>query len=193
MPLRLLTAPTGLPVSLDEAKGHLRVESTDDDTLITGLLTAAVQHLDGKDGWLGRCLLPQQWALDIDHGWPCEIELPLLPVTAVDAVKYVDMDGSEQTLPTDYYDVHLDRGLVSWAYGVCLPAARCQRNAVSVEFSAGYADADSVPGPIKSAILLMVGNLYANREAVNVGNIVTDIPFGVDALLAPYRVRRTVA
>ncbi|GJK86863.1 MULTISPECIES: head-tail connector protein [Citrobacter] len=59
------------------------------------------------------------------------------------------------------------------------------------ESSPGYAeDEDSIllGEDVKAAILLLVGHWYANREAVNIGNITTEIPFTVEALLQPYRI-----
>lgn len=40
---------------------------------------------------------------------------------------------------------------------------------------------------IWSAILLLVGHWYSNREAVNVGNITSEIPLGVDNILFLFR------
>ena len=59
------------------------------------------------------------------------------------------------------------------------------------ENSPGYTeDEDSIlPGDdVKAAMLLLIGHWYANREAVNIGNITTEIPFAVEALLQPYRI-----
>ena len=52
---------------------------------------------------------------------------------------------------------------------------------------AGYGAAAAVPAAIKQAMLLLIGHWFANREAVNVGNIVTAMPLAVEALIAPYR------
>jgi len=41
---------------------------------------------------------------------------------------------------------------------------------------------------IRVAMLLMIGHWYANREAVNIGNITSEIPLAVEALLQPHRI-----
>ena len=49
----------------------------------------------------------------------------------------------------------------------------------------GYADADSVPAALKAAILLIVGDLYANREAMVDAKLVENR--AVSRLLFPYK------
>lgn len=61
-------------------------------------------------------------------------------------------------------------------------------NAVEIDYVAGFS---LVPPQLEQAILLLVSHWYKHREAVNVGNIINDVPFGVEALCWPYR--RTVA
>ncbi|ORM66145.1 head-tail connector protein [Pantoea rwandensis] len=41
---------------------------------------------------------------------------------------------------------------------------------------------------VRTAMLLLIGHWYANREAVNIGNITSEIPLAVDALLQPHRI-----
>jgi len=72
------TPPATLPVSLTEAKLHLRVDHDDEDLLIEGLIGAATDHLDGWTGILGRCLEEQEWRQDFD-GFE-NFRLPLYPV-----------------------------------------------------------------------------------------------------------------
>src|SRR5262245_61367182 len=96
MALRLLTPPDTPPVSLDEAKAHLRVDHTDDDNYITALIAAATTYLDGWNGVLGRAMITQEWELVLD-AFPCgdAIEIPLGPLQDVSRVAYDDSAGDE--------------------------------------------------------------------------------------------------
>ncbi|NFV80001.1 head-tail connector protein [Magnetospirillum aberrantis] len=187
MSLILITAPAVEPISLDEAKAHLRVTGTDDDALIGGFIAAARQNLDGRDGWLGRALMPQTWELRLD-AFPAEITVPLPPLREIVSVKYIDLDGAEQTLdPALYQVVAGEPARIVPAHGQVWPSTRRQPDAVRVQFDAGYDDAAAVPAPIKAATLLHVGTLYRDRETVNIGNIVNDLPT-FSLLLSPFRV-----
>lgn len=56
-------------------------------------------------------------------------------------------------------------------------------------YTAGYGDdAADVPGPITSAVKLIIGSLYEHRESVVVGTIATPMPQSSEWLLFPYRV-----
>jgi uncharacterized phiE125 gp8 family phage protein len=193
----LVTGPALDPVSLAEAKAHCRVAISDDDGLIAGYLLAARQIIETE---LRRSLISQTWDYFVDCDWPCEkvggqwhrrITLPLPPLLSVTSISYVDSSGGTQTLAADQYRVSTKRheGVIEPAYGVTWPPVRDQVDAITVRFVCGYGPNPSdVPEPIRQAILLLVGHWYENREAVNVGNIVTPLPFAVDALLFPFRV-----
>lgn len=194
MPLTLVSPPIEEPVSLTEVKLHLRLvldeagaaAYTDEDATLSGLIAAARQHLDGRNGILGRALVSQTWALTRDDLPATGIRLPLAPVASVTSVEYVDGDGVTQTLAADQYVLSGDRVLP--AYDATWPTPRAQVDAATVTFVAGYGSAAAVPQPLRQAILLMVGYWYEQRSAVNVGNIVNEMPLAVDALTAPYRV-----
>lgn len=184
-------APVGVVVTLAEAKRHLGVDFADHDAMIEGFVGAAAQLLDGWSGILGRCLLTQTWRQDFD-GFGCDaIRLPLGPNVVVTSVTYRDVVDEAQALPGETWaGPYLDAigAYIKLAYGQAWPPTYCRDDAVSVTFTAGYgADGSAVPLPIRQAILLLVGHWYENREAVNIGNITTALPFAVDALLAPYR------
>src|SRR5690606_26519144 len=89
------------------------------------------------------------------------INVPLPPLQTVDSIAYIDPDGQTQTLDPQTYDVDAVGGRVAPAYGEAFPATRAVQNAVTVRFTAGYT---SVPEPIRAAMLLIIGDLYANRE-----------------------------
>lgn len=186
--LRLITAPVDAPVSLDEMKEHLRVETDAEDDLITAYRDAAVAHLDGWRGILGMALMAQVWELTLDEFPGDEIRLPLGPVINIVSVKYDDEDGDETTIDAAEYDLDANDN-PAWLLPVdSWPTTLDGINAVRVRFTAGHATAAEVPEPIKQAIRLIVGNWYQNREEVVVGSTVAKLPNAADVLLAPYRV-----
>lgn len=185
MPLQLVSPVQLEPVTLAEAKGHLRVTSSDEDGLIDALIVAARSW---AENFTGRALLPQVW----DYFLNCfedPIEIPRPPLISVASIKYVDTDGVLQTLATTEYsvDTAADRGLIRLAYGKTWPSIRSQANAVTVRFTAGYADAATMPAPIRSACLLIIGELYERRETTIVGTIINEVPISAEYLLWPYR------
>lgn len=188
-PIRI-APPEATPVSLVEAKTHLRVDFDDDDTLIASLIDVATAHVDGWSGILGRALVTQTWRQDF-CAFGCRLRLPLAPVQSITEISYYDGDNHQQTLAADVYNLLADaRGpFLALNRDKTYPGTYRREDAVSVTFAAGYGDADAVPAPIKAAILMMVAHLYENREAVAVGSSLAAIPLpmAVDALLAPYR------
>lgn len=187
--LNLTSAPATTPVSLAEAKAHLRVLHANDDATITALIDAATAHLDGRHGILSRALVTQSWEFRLSgFPWCSTIELPLAPLQSVASVKYIDAAGAEQTLAVDQYvvDSATYKGQVRLGYGLSWPATRSEEHAVRVIFTAGFGAAAAVPKPIKQAILLIVGHLYVNRETVSELSL-KEVPMAAKYLLAPYR------
>jgi uncharacterized phiE125 gp8 family phage protein len=188
--LNQTAAPSGAPITLADAKAHCRVDHADDDAQIEGMIAAATQHLDGRRGYLGRCLLLQSWEYRV-HCLPAcgVIELPMPPLVSVESVKYIDQVGVEQTLAADQYvvDTATYEGQLRRAYNAVWPVARLEDYAVHIVFTAGFGDAADVPQPIKHAMLMMIGHLYEHRETVAESNLV-EVPLAARWLLGPYRV-----
>lgn len=191
--LALVTPPIVDPLTLDEAKHHLRVTSEEENDTIESLIAAARDHIDGRDGWLGRALTTQTWDYTLP-AFPFDdcIRLPLPPVQSIASIKYRDVDGNLVTFGSSNYTLSADR---QWrpearlAYGVNWPAIRYQPDAVVIQLVCGYGDAaETIPQPIRQALLLLIGHLYQNREPVNIGNITTPLPYAVEALLNPYAI-----
>jgi uncharacterized phiE125 gp8 family phage protein len=191
-------APAARPLATALVRTHCRIDGVDEDTLLEALLDAAV---DEVESYLVRALCPQTWRLTLD-AFPADdgaIRLKRPPVLEVVSITYVDEEGEEQALAADQYELDLSAfpPEVVLAYGASWPAARAQRNAVTVTFRAGYEDdsgeepVPAVPGSIRSALLLLVGDLYAHRERQFVGTIVTENPTA-RALLGGYLYREAV-
>jgi uncharacterized phiE125 gp8 family phage protein len=190
MSVVVIEPPEGLVVSLVEAKKHLRVDDVDNDDYIEALIKVATANLDGPDGFLGRSLLTQTLELKLNQFRHCPTPLPFGPVQNIWGVYYDDSDGVERTLNPSAYRLIGDalNASIVLAYNQAWPATRRQDEAVRIQYVTGYGMAADVPAPIKQAILLMIGNLYENREEVVVGQTTVRLPMAVDHLLSPYRI-----
>lgn len=180
----LVTPPTVEPISVAEAKSHLRVEISTDDTLIGNLIAAARQHAETA---LRRALITQTWDLFLD-AFPSRngaISVPLPPLQTIDSIKYVDTFGVTRTLTGAKYkvDAATEPARVVPTYDEDWPETREEINAVTVRFTAGYGDAgDDVPEKLRQAMLLMIGHWYENREEVVIGGVPAPIPFAAKSL-----------
>lgn len=200
MTLRVVTGPTVEPLTLEEAKLHLRETQTVQDTLISALIVAARQY---AENYTGRAFVTQTLELLLP-GFPCDsvIELPKPDLQQVTTVKYIDVDGVLQTIAAAQYQVDIYRrpAVLKPAYQCYWPVPRTSDfNAVQVRYVAGYAPTTSpqdaaamqaaVPEGIKLWMKIRVAQLFENREAVVVGTIMANIPRDfVDGLLDQYRV-----
>ena len=187
MGLQVVT-PGELPVTLVEAKAHLRLDSADEDDLVMRLIRSATER---AESFTGRTLCTAQLRLTLD-GFPCgrEIELPAPPLRSITSVKYFDVTGELQTLPPAAY--HQDEttapGLLVRAWGARWPATQRRPGAVRIDYEAGYGAPDDVPAGIKEGILLAVGDGYAFRETLVVGTVATELKQTVEDQLRPYRI-----
>lgn len=186
------TAPAVEPVTLSEAKAHLRVDTSDDDTYIGTLITAAREWCEQ---YLDRTLVHTQWVMRFDK-FPDSgiepVELPRPPMvtsgtaTAV-AITFTTEPGATSTYSTAEYrvDRHATPGTVLPIYGSTWTPHRQDDNAISVTWWAGYGPTGgSVPASIRHSILMLCSHWYETRGAtVSTGAVPQDVPFGVRALL----------
>lgn len=205
--LSRITAPTIEPLTVDETKLHLRVETTDDQYLIDTLITAAREYVEHVTN---RALFRQTWELALDD-WPCcdYICIPRPPLISVTSLKWKDTAAVETTVATTEYivDTEVETGVnpdplcqpgrIVLGYQKVWPTtALYPASPIRLRFLAGYdvataGDQDAIPQSLKQAMLLLVGHWYEHREDVlsgNIGDLAVSIPLGVQALLANYRV-----
>ena len=204
MPMQLMTPPAGEPISLAEAKLHLRVDFDDDDSLIQVLISAARQ---AAETLTNRQLMAARWRMVLDSfpgpslmGVPAgqtftlpghAVLLPKSPVASVVEIRYLDMANAWQVMPAANYTVDsvCEPARITPVFGQIWPIALPQIGAVSVIFDAGYGNASAVPEGIKTWIKLRVGSLYVHREEVAsmTRGRIDPLPF-IDGLLDPYKV-----
>ena len=187
----LITAPASEPVTTTEAKNHLRVDVTDDDTLIAGLITAAREYCEL---YTGRSFIERTYRADL-YDFADDIWLPNGPVTAISSVKYYDNSSPETLTTWDASNYTLQRDRVLRNSGVSFPNVGTQYDNVQITYTAGWLDpsspqADSTPQAVKQARLLMIGDLYENREThvLYPGQLLANPTY--HALLNFYRVYR---
>ena len=159
------------PITRAEAKVHLRVDHTDDDSYIDGLITTARLK---AESFLHRKLLQQTLTGYLDK-WPSgdEIIMPFGNLQSVTSVKYTDTDSSQSTMDSGEYVVttETEPGKITLDYGESWPTDTLHPvNPIEIIFVAGYgASASDVPEPIRHAIKIMIADYYENREDMIVG------------------------
>ncbi len=187
MPVRIITPTTEEPIDLEEARAHLRVDHDYEDDTIGALIAAA---RDLVEGHTGRALVARTLEMTADRfPGPCKaLRLEWPPALEVASISYIDPDGATQVWPADQYQVDTRSvpARILPMPGASWPATADRLGAVTVAYTAGYGASADVPAGIKAAMKLLIGQWYANREAVNVGNIVNEMPFAVKALLSRY-------
>lgn len=181
MSLTLITAPTGFPVTLAEAKAQCRIESADEDSLINGLIATSTDYVEQ---YTGRALVTQAWRLSLDK-FTESILIPKGPVQTVSSVTYFDSTGALQTVPSTSYtvDTSSDPQWVVINSNASWPAVMSGINMVRIDFIAGYA---TVPPSIKHAILLLIVQWFDHRSDVSDKAMIA-MPNAIEALLTNYR------
>ena len=181
-----LTAPTSLPVTLQQVKEWLRIDDSGSDAEILSLMHAATTRAEEitRRPFINRQYIDK---LDCFSGIikPAEVYL-----RSVDSIEYVDTDGANQTLATDQYFVDLGgkfiQGRIVPAYGLSWPSTRRQPSAVTITYTAGYgADWNAVPEMVRIAICYLVGHYYDQRDIVGKGG---EVPETAMALLSSEKV-----
>lgn len=171
MSLKRTVAATQLPITLAEIKDHIRETRTIEDAPLMLYLRAVVDQLDGAAGSLNRCLVTQTWEWKIDRFWPALISVKLPPLQSVGSITYIDTNGDTQTLATSVYNVlgtnnETRAGRIELAFGESWPSTRHQADAVTITFTAGYGDRNSMPDATKALIMLMVAGAACERLPV---------------------------
>lgn len=175
-------------ITLAEAKAHLRVQHSAEDTLITALIDSAYRHAESRTG---RVFDSGQRTLVLDGfgSTAGAIELPWTPVESIDSVEYVDPDGVTQSLnsPPLRLDTRQLYPLLMPQWGTEWPETIAEPESVTITATVGMTE---TPGDVRAALLLLIGHFYENRESVIIGTISSELPMGVSMLLDPWKIMR---
>ena len=172
--LKRVTDATVEPVTLTEAKLYMRIDTSDDDTLITDLITAARQTCEN---WLRRSLINQTWKLSFDYVIPRLVGLPMGPVNSISSVVIVNQDTTTQTVDASTYWLNA-------AQNALVMFSQLTGFQIEITYNTGYgADEAAVPRPIKQGILSHIAYMYDSRAEE--GQMV--LPEQAVGLYLPYR------
>ncbi len=184
--IQVVTPPASEPLTLAEVKEFLRVDHSDDDATLAIFIAAARQLCES---YTRLALLPTTFEEYFDEfpeytgTYKDEIRLSRSPVSAVTYVKYID--GNETTITASASDYKTD--LISQPARISPDNGWFGTyetiNAVFIRYVAGYANAASVPAPLKHGMLLVIGDMYENRT-----DSVKRLPTAAEYLWNPYRV-----
>tara|TARA_R110002020_G_scaffold385529_2_gene596454 strand:+ start:523 stop:1104 length:582 start_codon:yes stop_codon:yes gene_type:complete len=186
--LKVNTASTTTIISTADAKTHLKVDVSDDDTLIDNLVAAATQSCEIFTNRYFTDTVVTQYS----DKFP---EIKLLyksPVSSITHIKYYNSSDVLTTWDAANYilDDSSEPARVGLAVDASYPDIADRINAVEVKYTVGYgSSASDVPQAIQQAILLTVGNWYQNRQEVVTGTIATQLPKSAQYLLEQYKVQ----
>ena len=189
------------PITLDQAKDHMRVEATEDNALVTASVMAARQHIER---YLDRTLVGKTISFKFSRFFENRIEVPRPPFRRTISLTYLDSSNQKQTLVngTDFVDNTTEpfanstfnaSGFIQPAFNKIWPLTLDTESSVELLFEAGYQTPKDVPADIKHAMLLLVGQYYSFRESLHEGTNVVVLPLGIERILSPFRSYQFVA
>lgn len=168
MGYRVITPPAAEPITLEEAKMHLKVSEPDEDALIRTFIAAARGMLEQRTN---RKLMLQTIEFSPEYWGP--ISIPAAPFVALSSVSYTDAAGAPAVLDplALYVNPYAEPATVALTWPSLYSGSRPVVRAV-----VGYASAEDVPAELKAWMLLAIGTLYENRASVIAGVSVAELP-----------------
>jgi len=190
----LKTPPPEEPVSLSEIKDHLRIEHSDHDTILEGLIQASREYVEQVTA---RAIV-EQTRVAYFKDWPVNyFEVSGSPLESVTEVRYTNTSGTTNTFSSDNYSVvtATEPGRLVLGYSKTWPSGTLlyESYPIEIEFVAGYKADDTVsptdyranvPEAIQNAICLDVELRY-DRPPESYQERIKNV---IETLLAPYRV-----
>ena len=200
---QVVSQPSQEPVTLAEAKSHLRIDGSDDDTLIGLCIGASRQyfenacqiHIASKTVQLALDSFPvtvPNLTVTSNINYPFQTKYYPFdgciyltgPVSSVESVAYTDTALAEQALGSYRVDLISSPARITTSNGAAWPTTAKITNSVRVNYTAGFANG-AVPKLLKAGILFYVSHLYENREAVTTGSL-TETPLAVESIILQY-------
>jgi uncharacterized phiE125 gp8 family phage protein len=169
--------PESLAAALADAKAYLRIDGTDEDAVLTTLISAAIGLCER---FTGLALFATDRTDIVPACSPEWQRLPATPVSAITSVASLDPSGAATALVVGAYAIDIDASGDGWVRLTApIVASRLQ-----VGYTAGLAaDWPSLAEPLRQGVLRLTTHLYAHRDAADDAGP----PAAVAALWRPYR------
>lgn len=169
MPWKVTSQPATEPVTTAEAKLHLNIPDavTDWDTMIAEMVKSAREHIEKLTGQAFVTQTVQEFIDNFDTiACMGEMTLSRYPISAVTHIKYTDTAGAQQTWADTNYatDLVSRRPRIALKTAGTIPENSDEINSIEIQYVCGYGAASAVPAQFKTAIKLLVGELFENRE-----------------------------
>jgi uncharacterized phiE125 gp8 family phage protein len=177
--------PSVEPLVLADVKRWLRVDHTQDEDLIIGLIKAARERIEARTG---RSLLAQSWRIVLDQ-WPADgrVILPVMPVLSVTSVRVVDINGAFIALATEQFALDQSDDPPVLAIANPIPVQR-PRNGIEIDVVAGYGTTpEQCPQSLQQAMILLVMEMHARRGPDPAVATPDNFSASFERLIAPYR------
>ena len=190
MSLVMTSPPAVEPVTVADAKAHLRIDTDAEDVLIGSLILTSRLHMETA---LSLALIMKSWKLTLDR-WPPgrEIDLPIAPLRSVGGVRVKDVSGNPMTVSEQSYLVDLASRPPRLVWNNSAPPLPgLAAKGIEIDLTAGFGDsAASVPAPLKHAVLMLTAHWYEHRDPQEIGQDGARIPDAVSDLINPFRTIR---
>ena len=187
MALQLRAGPAQEPVSLLEAKDFMRLDGSEDDVLVSTLITAARIHIETT---LGKILITQNWSYFLDK-WPQSktTYLPIDPIQTIEEVRFHDAQGSYEVIPVEDYSTDIISNHPRIRFHGAKPVnATSHFNQLEIRFVAGFGDEPAdVPSDLKQALHMLAAHWFEQRDPIAFGGNFTEVPHTIQALLNNYK------
>ncbi len=185
----VIDPPAIEPVTLAEAKAHLRLTGTADDDYVAAMITAARIQVETATR---RVLIDQTWRIFRDD-WPADgrVTLTVVPLKAVTAVTDFDAEGEPTVIPATDWVLDAASSPARLRLTGAAPAPGRPINGIEIDVVAGYGLSGlSVPQPLRLAIMTLVARWYEDREGLSYGIVPSRVAAAFEAQVAPFRVMR---
>jgi uncharacterized phiE125 gp8 family phage protein len=185
MSMQLIVEPASEPLTLDEARLFLRIDTNDDDALLASLIAASRRLVEQATR---KCLMAQTWRFGFDQ-WPARgfVRLPLSPLLTLVSVTVMDGSGNRIQQGLNDYRINALEPVPVVQANATPPVSAAACGGIQIDAQLGYGNtAAQVPQAMRLALLLILDRLYDTR-----GQGDSSLPAAAQVLLAPF-IRRSL-